>query len=339
LDNNPKKTPRHRLRPLLIAGAACATCAMSWTRSASAQEIGVYGGWLTGADTNTYTWAIDYTEGFGRYVAGSITWLNEGHLPDHHRDGQAVQIWGRLPLAQNRFLVALGVGPYRYFDTEAAEQGQGYSNTHGWGGLFSARATWYTSRRWTANLQLNRVQVSRGPSTTAVLLGVGYQLDAPDEPGPRSYALPRTHDVTNNEVTLFAGRTILNSPESQTSTAAAIEYRRGLTHWLDGTLGYLHESGGLKARRDGLTAQLWLTRAFLDDQLTLGFGAGGYAAIHHGNDPDERSTGDGILSGLVSVSASYRFTQHWAARFTWNRVVTRYSRDTDVLMGGIGYRF
>jgi hypothetical protein len=52
-----------------------------------------------------------------------------------------------------------------------------------------------------------------------------------------------------------------------------------------------------------------------------------------------RSTGDGILSGLVSLSASYRFTEHWAARVTWNRVVTRYSRDTDVLLGGVGYRF
>ena len=53
----------------------------------------------------------------------------------------------------------------------------------------------------------------------------------------------------------------------------------------------------------------------------------------------ERSSGDGILSGLVSISASYRFTQHWSARVTWNRVVTRYSRDTDVLLGGIGYWF
>ncbi|MBP0595243.1 hypothetical protein J8I87_37425 [Paraburkholderia sp. LEh10] len=324
------------MKPALLAAATCAALS---ARPAPAQELGLYGGWLTGADHNTYSWAIDYTEGFGRYAAASITWLNEGHLPDHHRDGQAIQIWGRLPLQQNRVVLALGVGPYRYFDTEAAEQGEDYSNTHGWGGLFSARATWYTSRRWTANLQLNRVQVSRGPSTTAVLVGVGYQLDAPDEPGPRAFALPRTHNVTNNEISVLVGQTILNSLESQTSVAESIEYRRGLTHYIDGTIGYLHEGGGLKARRDGMTAQLWLTRAFFDDHLTLGFGAGAYAAIHHGEDADERTSGDGALSGLVSISASYRFTDHWAARVTWNRVVTRYSRDTDVLLGGIGYRF
>ncbi|ABE34557.1 porin family protein [Paraburkholderia xenovorans] len=320
-----------------LAVASGAICL--WACPASAQEFALYTGPLTGEHAHSYAWSMDYTEGFGQYLAGSITWLNEGHIPDHHRDGQLVQVWGRLPLAQRRFVVALGVGPYRYFDTEAAEEGKGYSNTHGWGVVYSARATWYSSRRWTANLQLNHVQVTNGPSTTAVMLGIGYQLDAPETPGPRDFALPRTQKVTNNEVTFMAGTTILNSLESQSSAAEAIEYRRGLTHYLDATLGYLHEGNGLTARRDGATAQLWLTRAFFDDRLTLGIGAGAYAAIHHGDSNDNRDTGDGILSGLVSVSASYRVTRHWAARVTWNRVVTRYSRDTDVILGGIGYRF
>ncbi|MFL9909015.1 hypothetical protein [Paraburkholderia sp. RL17-337-BIB-A] len=320
-----------------LASAAAALCI--WTVPASAQEFALYTGPLTGEHSHSYAWSMDYTEGFGQYLAGSITWLNEGHMPNHHRDGQLVQVWGRLPLAQRRFVVALGVGPYRYFDTEAAAEGQGYSNTHGWGVVYSARATWYSSQRWTANLQLNHVQVANGPSTTAIMLGIGYQLDAPETPGPRDFALPRTQKVTNNEVTLMAGVTILNSLESQTSVAEAIEYRRGLTNYLDATLGYLHEGNGLTARRDGATAQLWLTRGFFDERLTLGIGAGVYAAIHHGNSDEDRDTGDGVLSGLVSVSASYRVTQHWSARVTWNRVVTRYSRDTDVILGGIGYRF
>ena len=204
----------------------------------------------SGADPS-YSWQMDYTEGFGKYFAASISWLNEGHIPDHHRDGQAIQAWARLPLAQRRFVFALGVGPYRYFDTEAASAGEGYDNTHGWGVVYSARATWYSTHRWTANLQLNRVQVTRGPSTTAVMLGVGYQLDAPDTPGPRDFALPRTQKVTNNEITLMAGATILNSLESQTSVAEAIEYRRGINSFLDATLGYLHEGNGISARRDG----------------------------------------------------------------------------------------
>ncbi|OBR46185.1 hypothetical protein A6456_37630 [Paraburkholderia tropica] len=306
----------------------------------SAQEFGLYGGPLAGEHSHSYAWSFDYTEGFGHYLAGSFTWLNEGHIPDHHRDGPLVQVWGRLPLAKRRFVVALGVGPYRYFDTEAAERGLSYSNTHGWGVVYSARATWYSSRRWTANLQLNHVQVTSGPSTTAVMLGLGYQLDAPDTPGMRDVALPRTREVTNNEITLMAGASILNSLNSQTSVAEAIEYRRGLTNYLDFTLGYLHESSSESLRRHGVTAQLWLTRTFFGDSLTLGIGAGGYAAVQHDSPNDsDNARGDGILSGLVSISASYRFTQHWAARVMWNRVVTRYSRDTDVFLTGIGYRF
>ncbi|TDV38937.1 hypothetical protein C7405_10154 [Paraburkholderia caballeronis] len=320
--------------PAVIAAALAVA-----SGSAAAQEFALYSGPLKSGPDHTYSWSMDYTEGFGQYFAGSVTWLNEGHIPDHHRDGQLVQVWGRLPLAQRRLVFSLGVGPYRYFDTEVAKQGLGYSNTHGWGVVYSARATWYSTHRWTANLQLNRVQVSSGPSTTALLVGIGYQLDAPDTPGPRDFALARTHKVTNNEITLMAGQTILNSLDSQTSVAEAIEYRRGITNFVDATIGYLHEGNGLAARRDGGTAQLWLTRAFFDDRLTLGAGAGLYAAIHHGSDGDARSTGDGILSALVSVSASYRLTDHWAARVTWNRVMTRYSRDTDVILGGIGYRF
>jgi hypothetical protein len=307
--------------------------------SAGAQEIGLYAGPLASGGQHTYSWSLNYIEGLGPYFAGSISWLNEGHIPDHHRDGPTVQLWARLPLDDKHFELAAGVGPYYYFDTEAASQNLGYSNTHGWGAVYSLRATYYSTHRLTANVQLNRVQVSRGPWTTAVMVGIGYQLDAPNGSGARDWALPRTHNVTNNEITLMAGETILNSPSSQTSWAEAIEYRRGLTKFLDATVGYLHEGNGISARRDGLTSQLWLTRAFLDDRLTLGAGAGLYAAIHHGKDGDARETGDGILSGLVSLSASYRLTQHWSARVTWNRVVTRYSRDTDVLLGGVGYRF
>jgi hypothetical protein len=32
-------------------------------------------------------------------------------------------------------------------------------------------------------------------------------------------------------------------------------------------------------------------------------------------------------------------TQRWSPRVTGNRVMTRYSRDTDVILGGIGYGF
>src|ERR1700748_520445 len=88
---------------LAIAAALCAA-----SGSASAQEFSLYAGPLAGEHSHSYAWAIDYTEGFGQSLAGSIVWLNEGHIPDHHRDGPLVQVWGRLPLAQRRFVVEIG---------------------------------------------------------------------------------------------------------------------------------------------------------------------------------------------------------------------------------------
>lgn len=38
---------------------------------------------------------MDYTEAFVQYLAGSIDWLNEGHLPAHNRDGPLVLVWSR----------------------------------------------------------------------------------------------------------------------------------------------------------------------------------------------------------------------------------------------------
>jgi hypothetical protein len=45
------------------------------------------------------------------------------------------------------------------------------------------------------------------------------------------------------------------------------------------------------------------------------------------------------LSVLVSISRTYRFTDHWDSPLTWNRAVTRYDRDSDVILAGVGYRW
>jgi hypothetical protein len=47
----------------------------------------------------------------------------------------------------------------------------------------------------------------------------------------------------------------------------------------------------------------------------------------------------GLVSVSVSVSASYRLGRCWLTRVTWNRVVTRYDRDTGMVEAGAGLRF
>jgi hypothetical protein len=96
--------------------------------------------------------------------------------------------------------------------------------------------------------------VQRGPDATSVMFGVGYQLDAPDTPGPRDWAAGSATKVTNNEVAVYLGKTIVNSTSSPSALGGAIEYRRGLAKYLDVTLGYLHEGSSKLARRDGVPA-------------------------------------------------------------------------------------
>lgn len=329
----------HRPLATSVRSGALAAAMVGATCTAQAQEFSLFGGGSRAGSTNTYTWAFNYQEGLGEYFAASFMWLNEGHIPDHHRDGQAVQFWGRLPLENRRLVLSAGLGPYRYFDTTTADQGGSYSDTHGWGVVYSVRAAYYASNRWIMQLGLNRIQVQRGPDATSVMFGIGYQLDAPSTPGPRDWPSDSAAKVTDNEVTVYFGKTIVNSTSSPSAFAGAIDYRRGLMKYLDLTVGYLHEGSSKSARRDGLTSQLWATRAFLDNTVTLGVGAGAYYAINENENSSDPGPGKGKFSGLVSISGTYRFTNRLDARLTWNRVVTRYDRDTDVIFAGVGYRF
>jgi len=327
-------------RPYNRAALAIAGIALSVAvQTAHGQEFSVLAGPLKNSSQNTYSWEANYREGIGPYAAWSFSWLNEGHIPNHHRDGQAVQLWGRLPIFDRRLELSVGAGPYRYFDTSAAQAGGDYSNTHGWGGMFTLRAAYYFDSRWIAELKLNRVQVFGGPDTTALLFGIGYQLDAPNGHGPRDSAPPRTTNVTSNEVTVMVGKTILNSLDSESNVAESIEYRRGLWKYVDFSASFLHEGGHVQSRRDGIAVQLWATRAFFDDRLALAAGAGPYLSITQNDDLPQNRTGDGRFAGLVSLSASYRFTNRWLARITWNRMVTRYDRDADIIEAGVGMRF
>ena len=98
-----------------------------------AQELLLLGGgtYDSAASESTYAWAVEYAQGLGENAYVTLAWLNEGHLENHHRDGLTAQIWARANLLDRRLSLALGVGPYSYFDTAQAEQGGTYANDHG----------------------------------------------------------------------------------------------------------------------------------------------------------------------------------------------------------------
>ena len=308
---------------------------------ANAQELQLLSGITqhSAVSETTYAWSIEYAQGLGEHAYVTFGWLNEGHLREHHRDGPAAQIWGRVNLLDRRLSLVFGIGPYAYFDTAQAEQGASYTNDHGFGMIYSAGLTWYTEQRWFVHLRANQIEVDTHVDTNMLLFGVGYQLDPPGAVGPQPWAAPLAPRQIKNELSIFVGRTILNSFQSEDSTATEIEYRRALGQYVDWTVGWLHEGAHEIIRRNGVTTQLWLVRSFFDDRFTLGGGAGVYFVLNKEHPIENGAVDDERESIILSTLASYRLDRHWSARITWNRIMTGYNRDTDILLFGGGYRF
>jgi hypothetical protein len=309
--------------------------------TARAQEFIAFGGVAqdTEISERSGSWQIEYNEGLGEHFAYSISYLNEGHLLANHRDGHTVQLWTRFMLLDRRLSLAAGAGPFYYFDTVAAKAGASYSNDHGWGANLSLAATWYMADRWLLQLRSNFIETGAGLDTVSALVGIGYQLEAPTASKLRPSAEPQTEKTTNNEVTAYLGRAIVNSFRSEQSVATAVEYRRRLWRFVDGSASWIYEGDKRLTRRNGICSQLWLSRDFFDEQLDLGIGAGAYYSVDRYHISSDNQGKTRTVSGIVTMTASYRFHPHWSLRTSWNRIVTNYNRDTDVILGGIGYRF
>jgi hypothetical protein len=306
-------------------------------RPVIAQELFINGGITQDIKTGTdaLQWSVTYRQGLGEYAAFSFSYINEGHQPNHYRDGLAAQIWGRMPMLDQRLSLALGIGPFAYADTKVTPVRNIYENAHGFGIISSGTATWQGLSPLLLQVRLNYITTQHSFDTLSATFGIGYLLDVDSSRGrpPKPAGSRRT---TNNEITLSLGQAVLNSAKSETDNAMSIEYRRSLLHYLDWTISYLNEGDTRPLGRSGVATQLWAVQAFFDDQLALGIGAGPYFAR------DKYSGGDGqrtTIAGDLSFMAAYRFHPRFAIRAAFSRIITDYSRDTDVFLGGLVYRF
>ena len=91
--------------------------------------------------------------------------------------------------------------------------------------MFSMAATWYSESRWLFQLRTNWVTAGPSPDSLSAVAGIGYQLDPPLTPGPLPKEPPLREKTTDHEITMFLGRTIVNSFSSEHSEAVGIEYR------------------------------------------------------------------------------------------------------------------
>lgn len=304
-----------------------------------ADEFNVLGGmlWDTRNNDSTHTWQLEYRQPFHENFAFGITYLNEGAFPNHSRDGYAAQLWTRRPLLDDRLVLGMGAGPYFYNDT-IPYLASGYSlNDHGWGALLTFDATLYTRDRWLFLLRANWTLTGSSIDTATATVGIGYRLDD-NQQNASSTPGKSTNSDTANEITVFLGEASVHNKGPAHSFAAAIEYRRQLMRYLEWTAGILYEGDNSLSRRYGLNTQLWLARNFFDHTLHLGIGAGPYVSIDRRRS-EEGQNHEVTISEMLTMTAGYRFTPNWGARFSWNRIITDYERDADVWLLGLSHYF
>jgi len=304
-----------------------------------ANEISALAGATVGIDArdDSYAWQAAIRYNFLRNVAASLSWINEGHLEEHKRDGFAVQGWGRVPLLENRLSIGIGAGIYHYFDTKPLPGGN-HENVHGLAPVYSLAATYYTERPWFAQVAVNHIHPGGDFSSNAYLAGIGYRLwkDA-DAPFGRGEGDPAR--TTGYEVMPFLGLVVVNSPGNEHGIGSGVEFRMGIDKHLDWTVTWLNEDVPGTLDRIGLGTQIWVVDAFLARRITLGFGAGLYSFVDFEPPPDSGKSRNLDIAGLLTVTTSYRFSDRWFTRFNWNRVMSNDSRDTDIFVLGLGYRW
>jgi hypothetical protein len=308
--------------------AVAAPCAQAQDElSLMAGSISSEHGW-----PRSYAWSFSYRNAWAEHFSTTVSYLNDGHFPAHHRDGITGEVWAQTDLLDGHLTLLAGGGPFYYYDTTAAAHSTGYADDHGWAWLYSLGATVQAGKRGGfLELRIDRTAPAKSIATTSVSLGLGYRLPSDFRARERSEA---SDQLDPNEATAFYGKTVVNSFHSEASRAAAAEFRRDLWREVRVSVAFVNEGDARLIRRSGGVFEGWLEPSFFAGRYSVGIGFGGYAAIDK-----YRPTPGRRVSDIVSLTMSYRLIDHLDARFNWHRIVTDYSRDTDIVLFGLGYRF
>jgi len=327
------------LRPAARLALALALAALP--ALAAAQEFGMYAGpqWdLSVSNPATYQWRLDYQQGISEHWYFEVGWVNDGHFPGHLRDGIAAQVGARTTFLTPKLSLGLAAGIDRFYDTIADSTNTGgFADLQGWMFLGTGQVSYYMGR-WILRAQVNyELAPPDSYDGLSAIVGLAYQLQKSDAPGPRSSPAHQSAFTTRNEVTVFVGQTVPNGGSNDPKGLAGMaEYRHGIWRYADWTVSWINQGDNAVISRVGVATQIWPTRSF--GRVTLGLGLGAYFAI---SDPLTDVNGNTYpsVAGMVSPTASYRFGEHWVTRFIWNRTVTTNNTNTDFFGLGLGWRW
>jgi hypothetical protein len=326
--------------PLGILPALCLTPA-----AARAGELDLTGGIEQSTPDlgHSYSWGAEYRQPLTMHFAASLIWLNEGHLVNHHRDGQALQFWWRSAPEQPGVVFEAGVGPYHYYDTTDAIDvstpngvALDYKDSHGWGVLASAAVDWYFKHGWFATLRLNDIEAAGEVRSSALTAGVGYRFGDGGVPGFRWTDSWFEAPPPRLEVDALAGKVVLNSFHSEDAAAEALSMRAKISTHFAASVIYTVAPDAPLDWHSGAAVQLWaeteLTRGF-----SIGAGVGAFFAAVRASAANTNPSSN--PEGIAGVTLAYRLSSRWVARAIWDRITTRDDSDSDIVLVGFGYQF
>jgi hypothetical protein len=288
----------------------------------------------TDASDSSFAVNVGYTQHLNRYLSLSADYLNEGHPKLHHRDGLGAQLWVHTAVPQKGWSFGAAFGPYYYFDTTTGNGSPGdYRNDHGWGQLVSVNAIYHLHSRAYVEARLTHTHGIMSHDSSMLMVGMGYELGSV----PRAIRLENA-DSGDNLVMLLAGRSIVNSFKSETSTSTGLEYRRTFTPNVEGSVILMNEGKVGAAARKGVAAQVWLLRP-LTGRTVLEMGFGAYAMRDQLDRTDPHAERENHMAPIASIGMRYRIDDRWRLQLTWSRVITNYQRDSDVFLLGAGYAY
>lgn len=140
--------------------------------SEAGQELSFSAGKAVYNDKNdtALAWQGEYRNDFHRNIAASVSYLNEGHVTGRKRDGLALQGWGVTHLLEEKLLLGLGLGPYRYHSTNCAKI------ERGWAAMASVSATYYVEPSWFIRANWSRIEDPNDGDSDLFLAGGGLRF-------------------------------------------------------------------------------------------------------------------------------------------------------------------
>jgi hypothetical protein len=311
--------------------------ALAVPAAANAENVLALAG-ITDATNNpgdTYGWQLEFQEPLSAQTSASLSWINEGHIPRHHRDGAAAQFWYSAP-TWNGLQFAVGAGPYFYFDTEQNGSVLGYSNVHSAAGLLSASADLDITRSWFIRFDVNAIYAPGEVNTLGFMVGGGYRLGRAEHGDPASgSALPTGY--ARQQVQLFAGDMIYNELSSHVEHALGLEYRVSLMPWVAWSATWFNDPNDSTSQRNQVATQVWLVDSLQNDRIEFSAGLGVYTPL--GGVPNGSPNPPANVSGMSALRVQWNWSARSGLILSWFRSFTNDDADRDIITLGYGFRF